>query len=811
MIISTSKEHFIQAFCELFEGTLVAPDFGIYRMINFKQKQISKFIKEELPSIIDNELGNKEFSSEICDYLYKFFSQYYEKGNFIARPKCIAPDNDVLLYWRNQDQYYVKTDFVSQGGSRKKAVDFFIHKDIEGFLKRELDFFIKHEVLGLNELLEPDRVKTQLTKAGVIKNIAEKIIAFLAQIENFQKKLWLKRKFVLRTEYVITLDRIPASVKDEILDNLLNNEAQINEWRELGILDGHLTREFLLSHPTLYVDTKYLPEELKLKLLASFEDLDEATQGILIKSENFQALNLLLGKYREKVQCIYIDPPYNTGKDDFMFKDKYRHSTWLSMMDDRLRLAKELMKADAIFLSNIDDNEVDNYTLLLNKIFGDNQTDKMIWKKASEGRWGKMKNVNTFRKDHEYIIVAYKGLQKMEKLREKPQFKHKYKNYDNDPRGPYKVGSISNKEEASNPKHPYYYTVKSPSGKEFTRQWNFDKETFEKLDKDGRIYWGKYGDSVPGMKIFLEEERLVTPYSVLIEKGTNTEAKDEFVNILGENFKVLVNRLNPKPSKLIMTLLQISSGKTSLVFDFFAGSGTTAHAVLRLNKEDEGKRRYILVEIGDWFEAIMVSRIKKIMFSGSWKDGKPFKNNEVFDGHSHIFKYQYLEQYEDALDNIEFKREGLFEKGRPEYILSYMLDFETAGSPCRLDPTRLTDPFNYKLRIRKRDGGFEDVAVDLIETFNYLMGIHVKKLLSLQDGERPYRVVLGLREKNRRVAVIWRPTLGMTEDDYKREKEFLKESLPELAECEEIYTNADSVLDRAKSLDPLFMEKMWEE
>ena len=768
MIISTSKEHFIQAFCELFEGTLVAPDFGIYRMINFKQKQISKFIKEELPSIIDNELGNKEFSSEICDYLYKFFSQYYEKGNFIARPKCIAPDNDVLLYWRNRDQYYVKTDFVSQGGSRKKAVDFFIHKDLEGFLKRELDFFIKHEVLGLNKLSELDRVKTQLTKAGVIKNIAEKIIAFLAQIENFQKKLWLKRKFVLRTEYVITLDRIPASVKDEILYNLLNNEAQINEWRELGVLEGHLTREFLLSHPTLYVDTRYLPEELKLKLLASFEDLDEEIQGILIKSENFQALNLLLGKYREKVQCIYIDPPFKTG-NDFSYPDRYENSSWITLIENRMRIAKDFLKNTGLFFIHLDKNAVHFGRLIADSIFGNkNFLNEIVWcyEKPRKAK-------RQFKENHDNILFYCK-------------------NYDSH----------------------YFQLLKTYS-------------RFSNKEKDLGDWWW-----IPSF-------------------STKMTASERLY------FET------QKPEELLETVIKCSSKEGDIVLDFFAGTGTTLAVAHKL------KRKWIGVELGEvfneyyldylkvefkseenedeseestqksdilsfWEEKGKIYRIEKVVKQTNkeseafvWKWGILSRMKFILAGSGKreptklscdinwqgggFFKYQYLEQYEDALDNIEFKREGLFEKGRPEYILTYMLDFETAGSPCRLDPTRLADPFNYKLRIRKRDGGFEDVAVDLIETFNYLMGIHVKKLLSLQDGERPYRVVLGLREKNRRVAVIWRPTLGMTEDDYKREREFLRESLPELAECEEIYTNADSVLDRAKSLDPLFMEKMWEE
>lgn len=354
----------------------------------------------------------------------------------------------------------------------------------------------------------------------------------------------------------------------------------------------------------------------------------DRTENIVIVGENLETLKLLLKPYFGKVKMIYIDPPYNTGKD-FIYRDNFKeplkdylektgqidskgkklttnteasgryHSDWLNFIYPRLFLARSLLRDDGVIFISIDDNEVHHLRMIMDEIFGEDQIDIIVWKKASEGRWGKMKNVKTFRKDHEYLLVGFKKELRLNKMLEKPQFKYEYNNPDNDPRGSYKAGSISKREEASNPNHPYYYTVISPSGKKFTRQFELSKEEFEQLDKDGRIYWGKSLDSVPAIKIFINEEREVTPYSIFVEKGITTEGKEEFLEIFGKKYENLVNNLNPKPIKLIKTLTQLATGEYSLILDFFAGSGTTGQAVWDLNKEDGGNRKFILVQLDE--------------------------------------------------------------------------------------------------------------------------------------------------------------------------------------------------------------------
>jgi adenine-specific DNA-methyltransferase len=244
----------------------------------------------------------------------------------------------------------------------RNTFDYFIHKDLGGFLRRELDFYIKNEVMHLDDVENETapRVERYLAKVKAIRRIAHKIIDFLAQLENFQKKLWLKKKFVVETQYCVTLDRIFA-IKDEetrswLVDQILKSDAQRKEWVRLFAIDeiqgDHmkpdcsepLTAEFLQANPHLVLDTRHFSEDFKRRLLASFDDLDEQCDGLLIHGENFQALNLLLERYRGQVQCIYIDPPYNTGTDEFIYRDQYQHSSWITMMQNRLALAKTFLR-----------------------------------------------------------------------------------------------------------------------------------------------------------------------------------------------------------------------------------------------------------------------------------------------------------------------------------------------------------------------------------------------------------------------------------------------------------------------------------
>ena len=353
--------------------------------------------------------------------------------------------------------------------------------------------------------------------------------------------------------------------------------------------------------------------ENKLPVLKELPELaiknkDGKPTHILIEGDNYHVLTCLNYTHKGKIDVIYIDPPYNTGSDGFKYKDKriiskfpdgtevpkdhpFRHSYWLSFMRKRLELARELLNDDGVMFISIDDNELANLALLCVEIFKkDALIDVMVWKKSGYGRDGKMKNTTTFRKDHEYIVVCYKKEKKLNKILEKPSFQGKLSNPDKDSRGDWLSGSISRKESASNKNHQNYYTVTSPTGKKHTRQWDTPKEDFKLLDEDGRIYWGPNGNNVPRVKIFENEDRSITPYSVLLTKGTTTEGTKEVSEILNRDCK----DLRPKPTKLIETLIQLATPKNGIVLDFFAGTGTTGHATMKLNLKDGGNRQFIV-------------------------------------------------------------------------------------------------------------------------------------------------------------------------------------------------------------------------
>ena len=352
-------------------------------------------------------------------------------------------------------------------------------------------------------------------------------------------------------------------------------------------------------------------EEVADKAVDAEGPLAGRSPHVIIEGDNYHALTCLNYTHRGKIDVIYIDPPYNTGTDGFTYKDKrfltefpdgqkvpkehpLRHSYWLSFMEKRLKLAKNLLSDKGVIFISIDDNEQANLKLLCDKVFS-NDVETFIWRKSGIGRDGKMKNTTTFRNDHEYILVCYKYRRKLNKSYEIPQWENDYGNPDNDFRGHYKAGSISRKEEASNPNHENYYSVQSPSGKIFTRQFDVPQSEFERLNNDHRIYWGKKGDAVPAIKIFVNEKRTVTTSSLIDDKScTTTAGSKELVGIM-LNEKI-GEELRPKPSELVKKIIHLGSQRSSIILDFFAGSGTTLHATLNLNKEDDGIRQCILVQ-----------------------------------------------------------------------------------------------------------------------------------------------------------------------------------------------------------------------
>jgi len=704
--------------------------------------------------------------------------------------------------------------------AKRNTADYFIHKDLKGFLTQELDFYIKNEMFDLDDLGTDKEVPINqyMNRVRVMKAISLKIIAFLAQIEDFQKKLFEKKKFVLKSEYCITLDQVPESFYPEIVAN----PSQIEEWKALysiGESTGQATLsgsrgtvidiEFLKSHPYLVLDTKFFPQKFKDQLLASFEDLDDATGGLIVKSENWQALNLLQERYREQVKCIYIDPPYNTGSDEFLYKDNYQHSSWLAMLNSRLLLSYPLMGDTSTFFTSIDDNELNAISLIETQIFGANNfIATCIWQK----NYAPKSSARHFSVDHDYITIFAKKADNwipnaLPRTKEQDSL---YTNPDNDPRGPWMSNNIS----ARNYYSKGTYPIKCPGGRIIEgppqgRYWVYSKEKFQELDKDKRIWWGEDGNNTPREKIFLSEVKQGrVPQTLWLYKdvGHTQDSKREILSIIPIEFAADVFS-TPKPTKLMQQILRIGTDdkKKEVILDFFAGSGTIAHATLNLNREKNGNRRYILVEMAGYFDTLIKPRIQKVMYSSEWKEGKP----QNTDGISHIFKYLTMEQYEDTLNNIEFKEAGTVQKTLMDmegYLLRYMLDFETRESPCRMNVAKLERPFEYTLRIT-RDNQLHNETVDLVETFNYLLGLKVRRIRTFKDNGTTYRVVHGETLAGQPTTVIWRTIIGL---DLKKDKKFIEETVlkdPKL-KAERVYINGDFHVEGALPIEPEFQRLM---
>lgn len=385
----------------------------------------------------------------------------------------------------------------------------------------------------------------------------------------------------------------------------------------------------------------------------SFATDENALTHKLIIGDNYDALQNLLIQYKGKIDVIYIDPPY--GKDSMgefaetNYENAITRDNLLSMLYPRLVLARQLLSDSGVIFCSIDDKNQAYVKGLFDEVFGEYYTDIAVWRKSGVGRDGKMKNTTTFRKDHEYIVVAFKDEKRLNKSHEKPDWENEYSNPDNDPRGGYKAGSISRKEEASNPNHSNYYSVTSPSGKTYTRQFEVSQADFMDLDKNNRIYWGINGDAVPAQKIFQNEKRYVTTSSLLAvldyRNATTTIGSKELEEIVDclENIGM---EMRPKPIDLIAKLFQIASNESSTILDFFAGSGTTGQAVLELNKEDGGRRQFILVNNNEKTETtpngivqdVTSKRLKRVM-SGKCYDGTD--------------NFKWLEKNEPLGDNLD--------------------------------------------------------------------------------------------------------------------------------------------------------------
>ena len=871
-----------------------------------------------------------------------------------ALEEWIAELNKPRVWKSSERDDYSRLEAHLKSYTARNTFDYFIHKDLGTFLRRELDFYIKNEVMHLDDVENESapRVEQYLSKIKVIRKIAGKIIDFLAQLEDFQKKLWLKKKLVVETQYCITLDRIPVEFYSEIAAN----EAQREEWVRLFAIDeveppgeeaqGNLlasavvpysvplTVEYLHANRYLLLNTRFFDARFTAHAIDAQDFLDEGVDGVLVHGDNFQALRLLEGRYRDSVKCVYIDPPYNTSSSAIPYKNDYKHSSFASMMYDRLdQLRRTLTKDGAIFVS-IDKTERTIVQHILDEIFGvDNRVEELIWSMNTNN--SQAPNYST---NHEYVLVYAKhkrtaeqdrsmfrepkpGFEEVMELvaRVNPRFpsvasveadlRNTYERHRIDLqeqlerqglewenervndlwKGLYNYSRVEYRDEEGrivqeadarsrqatiwvwreadasmpatkqassthDPDHPnfrFYRPLHPGTGQPCPHPksgWKFgyaddenspNKRSFVSLDRDGRIVWGPDETKVPQLKRMLHEVETNVGKSVFSDYS---DGEKQTSAMFGRSGVFLA----PKHSDFVSRFIVHAAKENSTILDCFGGSGSTAHAVIKLNRSDRGRRKYILVEAAEYFDNVLLPRILRAVYSPDWRLGKPVSRQ----GASHCVKVVRLESYEDALNNLETLRadgqqllldaaeaQGA-DRLEEQYVLRYMLDVETRGSQSLLNVLAFSNPTAYQLKV-KLPGSDESrwINVDLLETFNLLIGLRVRHIAAPQtfsakvardgeerlrlkgrlrqdpDGLHWFRTVTGITPDGHRALVIWRKLLGEPEkDNLILDEWFIRQGYSaNNQEFDLIYVNGGNNLENLKTSDDLWKVRLIEE
>lgn len=713
----------------------------------------------------------------------------------------------------------------------KNSFDYFIHKDLRGFLTRELDFFIKSEVMHLEDLdtSSEARVETYLAKIKAIKRVGKIIIDFLAQIEDFQKKLWLKKKFVVETNWCITLDKIDESFWPEIIAN----KAQIDEWIAMYAIDeaegwsDPPTVAFLRLNQNLIVDTKHFSNTFKYSLLESIPDLDEQTDGLMINSDNYQAARMLENRFGCKVKCVYLDPPYNTNEATFIYKNNYKHSSWATMIADRISAAYATLDENGVIMITIDDEELYDLKAVLDTVIGaERYIGTIVIQSNPRGR-----GINSFYATcHEYCLCYAKNPDLTEIIDQELTAEQESSYSGEDDEVAYRLlpfrrsGGWSTPQDRPNSEFSlffneqgYLFAVGGDRTEEVPAEYKpsciLVMEMGAVVSLSESAFLKKYPNTFKIMPVDTSGLRRVWRWSDrekilragaagdFVLKAEKTHAYVQLKDRIKGGRKPKTIWFDPKydssshgtnllksmfgernvfgfPKSVYSTEDSLHSivgeDEQSIVLDLFGGSATTGHAVTLLNRKDQRRRKYILVEMGEYFDTVTKPRMQKVLYAPDWEGGKPQQRAA---GISQIIKYMRLESYEDALSNIKLSDDGghLASLLGEDYLIHYMVDLESRGS--LLDVEAFSNPFAYTMKITEKNE-CKERPIDLCETFNYLIGLTVKNqgsvsyflskpaekpayegavdLVSDISGQYAFCQIEGTLPDGRRALVIWR-------------------------------------------------------
>ncbi len=857
---ANSDQYYIKTSENLRDYTFVVND----KKFHFKivdadtEKNNNKSSEEERRFILDSETPLYEENGEVfISFEYKSHKSDNDKSkdkvskqdflNKEAIEIVLTQDNEMakLLkeYPKLKNGETSKLNYLEKylkEYTSKNSFDYFIHKDLKGFLSRELDFFIKNEILNIDDVLykSTSEIESSLEKIKTFKTIANKIIAFLSQLEDFQKKLWLKKKFITETNYCITLDKIDKSFYEEIINSQIKKQEeghdnQLDEWKTL--FDVNIkTIEDLKKDKYLVLDTKFFNIDFTNKLLSEFENIDEVCDGVLINSENFGALNLLQDRYKEQVKTVYIDPPYNTGSDGFLYIDNYKHSSWMTFMYDRLMLAHRLMSSNSVLFSSIDENENYNLKSISSLFFQPIDTIKLKVK-AQSGDSSKFESpftdlseyIHFYSKSDNYDFTEIDIVKEYVDNNSKTvnQYKYLLENIgqiQSDKSYSFKIDKGKTTIDVYEVDNFKYSTIKTSDRTESYYIENIEyiirtaafsgefKKQFSK--KKDKVYYFEYeitrgknegkiaqiyavnGEQLLFLKNYTKvieekgEKRLVK-----VEKLSNLWTDLSWTGIASEGKVELKN--GKKPEKLLERVITLGSSnkpKKETILDFFAGSGTTPSVAHKLNKN------YIAIEMGEYFDNLVVKRMKYTLNGNSGGISSVSKGG--------MFKYFKLESYEDCLNNLAFKNtdRGLFDDNvNEDYLLNYMLDYETNESLLNIDSFK--NPYSYKLKIATSSAGETvETNVDLVETFNYLIGLKVKTRVM----NKGFLVIQGENLKEEKILVIWRD--GKSNDELNSFFEKMDWTVYD-REFDIIYVNGDNNLANLKKDEEHFKVKLIEE